>query len=232
MSRLYSHLLLFISHHLRFLPPFQLITLLAEPCTRSINRPNNRPNNNTNISHALISAFTNQYHSVSLCRQQQDLVRTRQYIAKFIEMRSHLQACALKLQTVKSHQAMANALQNTAKAMAKTNKIISVPTITKMMVEFEKENTRSEMMQEMVGDALDDAFANDETEEEEARIVGQVLDEIGISMGDALPAAATTVPVGGQAESVAPSKVATPAGGGDDDDHLTDLEARLNNLKR
>jgi hypothetical protein len=32
-------------------------------------------------------------------------------------MRSHLQGCALKLQTVKSHQAMAEAMSNTAKAM-------------------------------------------------------------------------------------------------------------------
>jgi len=48
-----------------------------------------------------------------------DLVRTRQYITKFIEMRSHLQGCALKLQTVKSHQAMAEAMSNTAKAMVR-----------------------------------------------------------------------------------------------------------------
>ena len=34
-------------------------------------------------------------------------------------MRSHLQGCALKLQTVKSHQAMAEAMSNTAKAMVR-----------------------------------------------------------------------------------------------------------------
>ncbi len=32
-------------------------------------------------------------------------------------MRSHLQSCALKLQTVKSHQAMADAMKNTTTAM-------------------------------------------------------------------------------------------------------------------
>jgi charged multivesicular body protein 2A len=48
-----------------------------------------------------------------------DLVRTRQYITKFIEMRSHLQGCGLKLQTVKSHQAMAEAMSSTAKAMVR-----------------------------------------------------------------------------------------------------------------
>ena len=35
-------------------------------------------------------------------------------------MRSHLQGCALKLQTVKSHQAMAEAMSSTAKAMVRT----------------------------------------------------------------------------------------------------------------
>ena len=46
-----------------------------------------------------------------------DLVRTRAHVTKFIEMRSHLQGCALKLQTVKSHQAMADAMRSTTKAM-------------------------------------------------------------------------------------------------------------------
>ena len=42
-----------------------------------------------------------------------DLVRTRAHITKFIEMRSNLQSCGLKLQTVKSHHAMAEAMKNT-----------------------------------------------------------------------------------------------------------------------
>merc|ERR1712146_258598 len=50
-----------------------------------------------------------------------DLVRTRQHITKFVEMRSHLQGCALKMQTVQSHHAMAEALRNTAKSMQKIN---------------------------------------------------------------------------------------------------------------
>ena len=77
-----------------------------------------------------------------------DLVRTRQYITKFIEMRSHLQGVALKLQTVKSHQAMAEAMQSTAVAMKKMNKAVNVQTIKKMLAEFEKENARTEMTQE------------------------------------------------------------------------------------
>ena len=51
----------------------------------------------------------------------QDLVRTRAHVTKFIEMRSHLQSCGLKLQTVKSHQAMGEAMKNTTKAMVCRN---------------------------------------------------------------------------------------------------------------
>ena len=105
-------------------------------------------------------------------------------------MRSHLQGCALKLQTVKSHQAMAEAMQTTGKAMAKMNKAVNVSTISKMMVEFEKENAKAEMMQEVMGDAIDDAMEGEDAEEEEDRIVGQLLDEIGITFGEELPEAA------------------------------------------
>lgn len=91
------------------------------------------------------AARANQMGSVKIMAK--DLVRTRQYITKFIEMRSHLQGCALKLQTVKSHQAMAEAMNSTAQAMHKMNKAVNVSSITKMMAEFEKENAKTEMMQ-------------------------------------------------------------------------------------
>lgn len=84
-----------------------------------------------------------------------------------------------------------------------------------------------------MGDAIDDALADDEAEEEEERIVGQVLDEIGINFGEELPTAASGVLA---TETAAPAKIAEPAGGGGggatSDDALSELEARLNNLKR
>jgi len=94
-------------------------------------------------------------------------------------MRSHLQGCGLKLQAVKSHHAMADAMKATAKAMYKMNKAVDVPAITKMMAEFEKENAKTEIMQEIMGDTLDDALADESTEEAEEQVVNQVLDEIG-----------------------------------------------------
>ncbi|GKY90500.1 hypothetical protein MPSEU_000023700 [Mayamaea pseudoterrestris] len=174
------------------------------------------------------AAKENQMQSVKIMAK--DLVRTRQHVSKFIEMRSHLQGCALKLQTVKSHQAMADAMMNTANAMKKMNKAVNVQTITKMMAEFEKENAKTEMMQEVMGDAIDDALADDTmaSEEQEAQIVNQVLDEIGITFTNELPEASRQQLA---QEADGPAKVAV-AGGGVEDPALSDLEARLNNLKR
>ena len=145
-------------------------------------------------------------------------------------MRSHLQGCALKLQTVKSHHAMAEAMKSTAQAMHKMNKAVDVPAINKMMAEFEKENAKTEIMQEIMGDTLDDALGDENAEEEEEQIVNQVLDEIGISFGQELPEATMGSPSQVQ-ESAGPSKVAVGAEAAEDP-ALTDLEARLNNLKR
>ena len=42
-----------------------------------------------------------------------DLVRTRNFVKKFILMRANIQAIALKVQTLKSQAAMANAMKGT-----------------------------------------------------------------------------------------------------------------------
>lgn len=55
-----------------------------------------------------------------------DLVRTRNYVTKFIEFRSHLQGVGLKLETVRSHEAMAGAMKDVTKAMVSLNKQVSM----------------------------------------------------------------------------------------------------------
>jgi hypothetical protein len=51
-----------------------------------------------------------------------DLVRTQRYVKKFILMRANIQAVALKIQTLKSNDAMAQAMKGVTKAMATMNK--------------------------------------------------------------------------------------------------------------
>ena len=135
-----------------------------------------------------------------------DLVRTRTYITKFIELRSHLNAVALKLQTVKSQEAMARAMKSVARgvvrtvqlghaltgstpaqvteAMVRMNKTVNIPSIQKIMVNFQVENERAEMTQEVMGDMLDDCGRKTATATRRRRSLGPCSDEIGISFGD------------------------------------------------
>ncbi len=208
------------------------------------------------------NAKANQMGAVKVLAK--DLVRTRNYVTKFIEFRSHLQGVALKLEVVRSHEAMSSAMKDVTKAMVKLNKQVNVKSLQKIMVEFMKENERSELTGEMMGDAIDDALTEEGDAEAEEAIVGQVLDEIGINFDEAVP----MVPVGNTAvsqsqETKQPVAAAVGMGakgggdkppdngsssppnggadggtgggsansGGGGDAKMSDLEARLNNLR-
>ncbi|GAB5033939.1 charged multivesicular body protein [Nannochloropsis oceanica] len=144
-----------------------------------------------------------------------DLVRTRNYQTKFIEMRSHLQGAALKLETVRSHEAMATAMRSVTSAMVSMNKQVNVPALTKIMTDFARENEKSELMGDMLGDAMDDAMTEEGDEEEQERIVGAVLTELGLDMTDAVPEAPGAVPASAAAAAkVNPQREMQALGGG------------------
>ena len=68
--------------------------------------------------------------------------------------------------------------------MSSMNKGLNLPSIQKIMNEFEKENAVMDMKQEMMEDAVDDVMDDDLEEEEEEgdKILKQVLDEIGVDL--------------------------------------------------
>merc|ERR1719270_1304177 len=80
-----------------------------------------------------------------------DLVRTRRYVKKFMLMRANIQAVSLKIQTLKSQAAMANAMKGVTKAMGNMNKQMKLPEIQKIMMEFEKQSEIMDMKGEMKG---------------------------------------------------------------------------------
>nr|ACD11962.1 hypothetical protein [Isometrus maculatus] len=154
-----------------------------------------------------------------------DLVRTRRYIKKFILMRANIQAVALKIQTLRSQNAMAQAMKGVTKAMQNMNKQLNLPQIQKIMQEFEKQSEIMDMKEEMMNDAIDDAMGEDEDEEESDAVVAQVLDELGLQLSDQLtdlPSASGTL-VNKTAETNKSTAIA---------DADADLQARLDNLRR
>jgi len=182
-----------------------------------------------------------------------DLVRSKNYVNRFIMMKTQLNAVGLKIQTMKSHEAMSSAMKGVTKCLVMMNKQVSMPELQKIMQDFVTENEKSELQQEIMDDTIDDAMAEEGSEEAENAIYNQVMDELGLSFQSDVPEALSTELPQGQKSAVAP--MATPAGGpsnnnnnsnnssddagagasgpaGAGDPAMSELESRLNNLRR
>uniref|UniRef100_A0A0N5ADW3 Charged multivesicular body protein 2a n=1 Tax=Syphacia muris TaxID=451379 RepID=A0A0N5ADW3_9BILA len=154
-----------------------------------------------------------------------DLVRTRRYVKKFIMMRANIQAVSLEVQTLKSQDAMARAMKGVTRAMRSMNKHLNLPQIQKIMMDFERQSEIMDMKEEMMGEAIDDAMADEADEEESEAIVSQVLDELGIQMNEELGALPNAQGTLGPSEA---KKQPQPAVSDAD----ADLQQRLENLRR
>ena len=84
---------------------------------------------------------------------------------------------------------MAQAMKGVTKALGAMNKKINLPGLQKIMGEFMRENEKAEMVQEAMGDTLDEAMEEEGSAEMEGAIVNQVLDELGINLADSVPVA-------------------------------------------
>jgi len=63
------------------------------------------------------------------------------------------------------------------------NRGLNLPSIQRIMNEFEKESSTMDMKEEMMSDAVDDVMDDEENEEEEGdKILKEVLDEIGVDL--------------------------------------------------
>ncbi|PWN99248.1 Snf7-domain-containing protein [Tilletiopsis washingtonensis] len=187
---------------------------------------------------------------MSACRiQARDLVRTRRQVQKFYQMRTQLQAVSLRIQTLRSSTQMAEAMKGATRAMGTMNRSMSLPAISRIMREFEREAEIMDMKEEMMGDAVDEAMDDEEVGEEEEgdAILKEVLDEIGVGLGQQLadaPLGALSSPTAAPSEKIAvgvgegagaaPSG-AGPSGGASGGAARSDedaLQARLDSLRR
>ncbi|KAI9861184.1 MAG: ESCRT-III subunit protein did4 [Vezdaea acicularis] len=156
--------------------------------------------------------------------QAKDLVRTRNYIQKFYQMRTQLQAVSLRIQckTVRSNEQMMQSMKGATSLLGSMNRSMNLPALQRIAMEFEKENDIMDQRQEMMDDAIDDVTGL-EDEQEGEEVVNQVLDELGVELNQSLG----ETPSGIQSTAVGEGRVAQAVGGGDDD-----LQARFNNLTK
>jgi hypothetical protein len=119
-----------------------------------------------------------------------DLVRTRNAISKFYQMKAQLQAVSIRIQTMSSTAAMADSMKGegvrltlfvivdvfiflgAARAMYQMNRQVNLPAMQRIMMQFEKEGEMMEMKQELMDDTIDGVMnqEGDAENEEEVRV--------------------------------------------------------------
>jgi charged multivesicular body protein 2A len=144
-----------------------------------------------------------------------DLVRMRNSIAKFHAMTAELKSVEVNLLTMQSTEAMSGAMRSAALSMQRMNSAQSLPALQNIIKTFGKEQEQLNRKQDMMNDAMDDVFEQDQAEEDE--LVNRVLDEVGIHLAEQLPA-----PAGGGGGGVGIGNSNLPA----------DMRERLDKLKK
>jgi len=155
-----------------------------------------------------------------------DLVRTRKHIERMYRMKTQLTAVNLRVQTIKSQNAMTEAMRGVTRAMLSMNRQINLPGLQQIMMEFERQSEFMDMKEESINDTMEEMYDDDNEEEETDDIINQVLDEIGINLNTQL----VDTPGGEKVESG--EKAPEPKQLVAENDVDSDLISRFNNLKQ
>lgn len=138
---------------------------------------------------------------------------------------------------------MMQSMKGATTLLGSMNRQMNLPALQRIAIDFEKENDIMDQRQEMMDDAIDDVTGL-EDEEEGEEVVNQVLDEIGVDLGQVVsirlimcvgPKVDLSYQLGEtpsdlQKTSETEGRVAQAVGGGDPGD--ADLQARLDHLRR
>lgn len=80
---------------------------------------------------------------------------------------------------------MMQSMKGATSLLGSMNRSMNLPALQRIAMEFEKENDIMDQRQEMMDDAIDDVTGL-EDEEEGEEVVKEVLDEIGVDLGQAV----------------------------------------------
>uniref|UniRef100_A0A8C7KCW7 Charged multivesicular body protein 2Bb n=2 Tax=Oncorhynchus kisutch TaxID=8019 RepID=A0A8C7KCW7_ONCKI len=110
------------------------------------------------------------------------LVQLRRQKNRSYAVGSKVTSMSSQTKLMNSQMKMAGAMATTTKTMQAVNKKMDPQKMQQTMQNFQKENMKMEMSEELINDTLDEIFDASGDEEESDSIVNQVLDEIGIEI--------------------------------------------------
>jgi charged multivesicular body protein 2B len=110
------------------------------------------------------------------------LINMRKAENRQVQASSRIAGVKTQTQVMASNVKMAEAMKKTTDTMVNMNKLQDPMKTAQIMKEFQAQNMKMEMSDEMINDTLDGVLEGSDDEAEGDAIVNKVLDEIGIEM--------------------------------------------------
>lgn len=126
--------------------------------------------------------LTNNGKDPALAALAKQLVQTRKQREKIMTAKAQIGAVGMNATAMATQVSAAAAIGSVSTAMKTTNEAMNVKETMKILQEFTKETERMEVKQELMDDALMDAFDTEDVEEEAEQVTNQVLAELGVEM--------------------------------------------------
>jgi charged multivesicular body protein 2A len=115
-------------------------------------------------------------------QKAQAVVRSRRLLNKFSIMKANMQGISMRIQSVKTTDALQSAVQSAVSMMHNFNKLANGGKLICSLQELEKNNALMNFQSEMIEDQLDSVFEEDNDDESTHEIVSQILFEAGVNI--------------------------------------------------
>ena len=158
--------------------------------------------------------------------QAKQLVQLRKQKEKLYETKAHLNSVGMQATAMASQISAVTAVGSVTAALSAANEVMDAKKMSATMAEFTKQNETAKMKEEMMNDALADAFDESDVEEEADMVTNQVLAELGVEMDEKMVglSAPSKLPAGKEGEVTLSEEDEALM------DALPDLRARLDAL--
>ena len=130
--------------------------------------------------------------------QAKQLVQIRKQKEKLYETKAQLNSVGMQATAMATQASAVSAISGVTDALGNANKVMDAKKMNKVLLDFQRENEKANMKEEMMNDALAEAFDESDVEEEADLVTNQVLAELGVELD--------TQMVGLDAPSKAPPK--------------------------
>ena len=170
-------------------------------------------------------AGVNPATDTALKAQAKQLVQLRNQKAKLYETKAQLSSVGMQATAMSAQVSMVSAMGNVTSALSSANEVMDAKKMSKTMAEFSRQNETAKVKEELMNDALADAFDESDVEEEADNVTDQVLAELGIEMDQKMVGLEAPSKIQGEEQQVATTEEEEALM-----DALPDLRARLADL--